>query len=431
VTRLLILLGSGETSPTMVTPHQQWFAGLAADGRGPVPAVLLDTPYGFQENRSDLNAKAVRYFGTNVGRPVAVASYRTDPEGVAEDALAEQTALEQIRAARWIFAGPGSPTYALRRWGGTPLADALVDTLAPGGPGGAVVFASAAALTLGALTVPVYEVYKSGEQPAWREGLDVLGRVLGWTCAVVPHYDNTEGGNHDTRFCYLGERRLRQLERQLPPGAFVLGVDEHTGLACDLDAQTATVVGRGGVTVRVDGRSATVPAGSTVPLAHLAALARGDGPAPGQAEGRVPAATAEPADPGGAMPSLAAETARCQAAFDAALAGRDVDGAVRAALALDDAIAGWSADTLQGEHGDRARAALRGMVVRLGQLARAGAADPREVVGPLVELLLAARRNARAGKRYAEADALRDELARAGIEVRDTADGAQWHLVVG
>ncbi|MCW2746706.1 MAG: hypothetical protein JWM48_3256 [Mycobacterium sp.] len=429
--RLLILLGSGETSPTMVTPHQQWFAALEAATGGPVPAVLLDTPYGFQANRGDLNAKAVRYFGTSVGRPVTVASYRTEPEGSAVDALAEQTALEQVRAARWIFAGPGSPTYALRRWGGTPLADALVDTLAPGGPGGAVLFASAAALTLGAVTVPVYEIYKSGELPAWRTGLDVVGRVLGWTCAVVPHYDNTEGGNHDTRFCYLGEPRLRHLEQQLPEGAFVLGIDEHTGLVCDLDAGTATVVGRGGVTVRVAGRSSVLRAGSTVPLTHLAALARGGG-AVDAAEPGVPVAADPAADgPAEAMPSLATETARCQAAFDAALAGRDVDGAVRAVLALDDAVAGWSTDTLQGEDADRARAALRGMVVRLGQLARTGAADPRDVVGPFVELLLEARRNARAGKRYAEADALRDELARAGIEVRDTADGAEWHLVVG
>ncbi|MCW2693745.1 MAG: hypothetical protein JWM67_2349, partial [Mycobacterium sp.] len=150
------------------------------------------------------------------------------------------------------------------------------------------------------------------------------------------------------------------------------------------------------------------------------------------AEPGVPVAADPAADgPAEAMPSLATETARCQAAFDAALAGRDVDGAVRAVLALDDAVAGWSTDTLQGEDADRARAALRGMVVRLGQLARTGAADPRDVVGPFVELLLQARRNARAGKRYAEADALRDELARAGIEVRDTADGAEWHLVVG
>ena len=42
--RILTILGSGETSPTMVTPHQRTFARLGSDVR----AVLLDTPYGFQ-----------------------------------------------------------------------------------------------------------------------------------------------------------------------------------------------------------------------------------------------------------------------------------------------------------------------------------------------------------------------------------------------
>ena len=53
-------------------------------------------------------------------------------------------------------------------------------------------FATAAALTLGAFTVPVYEIYKVGEDPHWLEGLDVLGSV-GLSVAVVPHYNNAEG----------------------------------------------------------------------------------------------------------------------------------------------------------------------------------------------------------------------------------------------
>ena len=48
--RILTILGSGETSPTMVTPHQRTFARLGPDVR----AVLLDSPYGFQENADEL-----------------------------------------------------------------------------------------------------------------------------------------------------------------------------------------------------------------------------------------------------------------------------------------------------------------------------------------------------------------------------------------
>ena len=101
--------------------------------------------------------------------------------------------------------------------------------------GGCVVFASAAALTLGVATVPVYEIYKCGEDPHWLEGLDIAS-AAGIRAAIIPHYDNSEGGTHDTRFCYLGERRLSVMERELPDGAFVLGVDEHTACIFDIDA---------------------------------------------------------------------------------------------------------------------------------------------------------------------------------------------------
>ena len=95
--------------------------------------------------------------------------------------------------------------------------------------------ASAAAAATGFVAVPVYEIYKVGADPHWLEGLDLFG-VLGLKVAVIPHYDNAEGGTHDTRFCYLGERRLAVLERELPADAAVLGVDEHTALILDLVA---------------------------------------------------------------------------------------------------------------------------------------------------------------------------------------------------
>ncbi len=90
-------------------------------------------------------------------------------------------------------------------------------------------------------------------------GLDLVHRVTGLPAVVIPHFDNAEGGHHDTRFCYLGERRLARLERELPPEAFVLGVDEHTGVLLDLAARTATVVGNGLLTVRQAGDDPHLP----------------------------------------------------------------------------------------------------------------------------------------------------------------------------
>ena len=113
------------------------------------------------------------------------------------------------------------------------------------------------------------------------------------------------------------------------------------------------------------------------------------------------------------------------------MAAGDADGAVAAVLALDDAITAWSADTLQSDEMDRARAARRAMVVQLGQAATDGLRDPRESVAPVVEAALSLRAAVRAERRYDLSDLLRDELAAAGVEVRDTGAGVEWELRSG
>ena len=69
MTRLLVIMGSGETAPTMVKPHRSIFERVGPDR----PAVLLDTPYGFQTNAEDISTRAVGYFAASVGRTVSVA----------------------------------------------------------------------------------------------------------------------------------------------------------------------------------------------------------------------------------------------------------------------------------------------------------------------------------------------------------------------
>lgn len=86
--------------------------------------------------------------------------------------------------------------------------------------------------------------YKAGAAPHWLEGLDLLG-LLGIKAAVIPDYDNAEGRAHDTRYCYLGERRLSLLEQHLPGDAAVLGIDEHAAAVFDLQAATMAVAGHG------------------------------------------------------------------------------------------------------------------------------------------------------------------------------------------
>ena len=418
-------MGSGETSPTMVTTHRRLVERL---GPPPVPAVLLDTPFGFQTNADVLSQRTVAYFRDSVGLDMDVVTWRSAAEA---STLAGERSLARLRSARYVFAGPGSPSYALRQWAGSPVPELLAAKLETGG---CVTFASAAALTLGALTVPVYEIYKVGENPRWLPGLDLLDAAGLPGVAVIPHYDNAEGGNHDTRYCYLGEPRLAALEQQLDVEGFVLGIDEHTGVILDLDDGTATVVGRGGLTVRQQGHSVVFPTGTTVGTAELRAAGRGSlGPASGtggvdhhREQGSAPLEGPEGEE---ATASLAEAVRAVEARFDAAVAARDVDAAVACVLDLDTAIAAWSSDTLQSDQAPVARAALRQMVVRLGELASAGALDPEAVVRPLVEALVEARAAARHAGDWGTADAVRDQLVSAGVELRDTPEGTRWRLL--
>ncbi len=415
--RLLAIMGSGETAPTMIKPHRSLFDRV---GPPPLPAVLLDTPYGFQANADDISARAVDYFAASVGRTVeAVDLRRLD----GSDPVAQEAGLAKLARSRWVFAGPGSPTYALRQWAGTQVPALLADKL---DHGGCVVFASAAALTLGRFTVPVYEIYKVGVDPAWAEGLDLVGAIVGPDVAVIPHYDNAEGGNHDTRFCYLGEARLARLEQLMPDDGWILGVDEHTGCIFDLDARTATVVGNGTVTVRRHGTSAVLASGESVPIESLTFLASKKAAVGAATTSDAPAATA----PGGSAPPtvLHAEIRRIEDEFDRALDARDVADAVRAILELDDTLEAWSGDTTQSDAGERGRAAMRRMVLRLGEQARTGAQDPKLVVGGYVDAMLVERAAARDSQRYADSDRIRAALSGLGVEVHDTPDGTSWDL---
>lgn len=409
--RILAIMGSGETSPTMVKTHRQLIGRLSQPN-----AVVLDTPYGFQENAPELALRAVEYFDVSVNTAIT-------PLGltrmIGADALAVQQGLSALTDADYVFAGPGSPTYALRQWKNTQVSHILHEKLQRGG---IVTFASAAALTLGTRTVPVYEIYKCGEEPYWLEGLNLLGE-FGIPAVVIPHYNNAEGGHHDTRFCYLGETRLNILEQQLDDGEYVLGVDEHTGIVIDLNERTAEVVGNGVVTLRVKGNSTTFASGEVLSLEQLQNPTVAPSAAP-------PPSVVVVDEPEVVATSLVSVAQLRREEFESALASGDANGATRAILELENDIKLWSADTLTGTDADSAREVLRSMIVKLGTAATGGLEDPRERVAPYVEALLAIRKIVRAEKRFDLSDIVRDALALAHIEVRDTPDGVEWLLQV-
>ncbi len=420
IPRLLTIMGSGETTPTMSRVHRALFDRFPDE---PVNAVVLDTPYGFQENADDITARALSYFRDSVGRRFGVVSFRSTQV----DPLEREVAFARVREADYVFSGPGSPTYALRHWADSQIPGLLAGKLSKGG---SVVFASAAALTLGRLMVPVYEIYKSGEDPHWVPGLDLLS-AIGLTVAVIPHYDNAEGGNHDTRYCYLGERRLRALEAEMPEETFVLGVDGHTALVLDLDAGRASVFGLGVVTVRRQGRSVVFDSGTQISIDELRAAASGPAPTsagvPVTPEARAANAGAfragrEPANP------LLEDVAGAERVFAEAIEAGDLTAAVRTILDLDASLLAWSRDTEESNALDDARAAFRAMIARLGEQVGSAVMDPQTLVAPFVDALLDLRARARAASDWVSADVIRDRLIAAGIELHDGSDGTTWEL---
>jgi hypothetical protein len=210
----------------------------------------------------------------------------------------------------------------------------------------------------------------------------------------------------------LGEPRLSYLERQLPEGTVIVGVDEHTALICDLDAGTAEVVGNGGLTLRRQGVSVRYESGSVLPLSL-------DSPTGAP----VTAPVAEPS--AHEHISVRAVADDLESKFQTAYAARDVDGCVSCVLELEQSITDWTADTLSSHDGEHARGILRGMITKLGSL---DTGDPAAMLTPLVECLLSLRAKARDSRDYAGADQVRDALASAGVDVRDTPDGPQWTL---
>jgi len=246
----------------MTKVHRSLLAHL-----GETRAVNLNTPYGFQENVPQMSAKLLEYFSTSLHVDMSTLDLRAFVGATDEQ---RQNFKDGVRRANYVFAGPGSPSYALRQWMPLGLTGDLSSVLAQGG---VVCFSSAAALTLGRYTPPVYEIYKAGTGLEWLEGLNLLG-AIGLDCVVLPHYNNAEGRDYDTSRCYIGERRLRILEEELPDGVGILGVDEHTAVIIDLDARTMTVKGKGDAHWRLRGSVSDFPNASVVSLEDLGARAR-------------------------------------------------------------------------------------------------------------------------------------------------------------
>ena len=410
----IVLMGSGELTGSMVALHKDLLRPHGPSAN----AVFLDTPAGFQLNVEQLAQKAGAYFRQRINQTLQVASFKS---AVDQDPFSREQAFETLRRADYILIGPGSPTYALEQWRQSPIPDLLADHV---DKGGCLVAASAAALTMGRLTLPVYEIYKVGQPLHWVDGLDILKR-WGLNLVVLPHWNNTEGGNHDTRYCFMGAPRLHLLENLMPPACQLLGLDEHTALVIHINQSHATVQGVGGVTLRRAGREWVFGKGDHIPLRLLRGedakdpvVARDDGHLPGHSR------------PGDAqVPEKLWDTLHTTAAMIKTALSEGEDRVVaRGLLEMEHFIWQVRAELEEKDGVGAAREIFRELLASLLSQFAERPMDREGCLRPLVDAFLALRARLRAEKKWAEADAVRDCLAQAGITVEDTSEGVRWRV---
>ena len=405
-------MGSGELTATMVEVHKSLLDQLPE----PPQAAFLDTPAGFQLNVDQISGKAVEYFRVHVRHSMAIASFKSRETITDFDA---QQAFHILRNSNYVLIGPGSPTYAVDQCKESPVPEILTQCVAKGG---CLVAASAAALTVGRFTLPVYEIYKVGHDLYWVDGMDILGQ-FGFDMVVIPHWNNAEGGTHDTRFCFMGKPRFRSLESLLPQKVPVLGLDEHTACILDFENNQAEVKGIGRVTLRTSEGELTFNAGDRLPLDVLRKGAADSGWRPDPTETTTPTK-----DAAGRPNSFWDMIHDLADRFHKGLEERDPKTSTNALLELDRTI--WQAqrDLESEEYISQARDTLRDLIVLTGNELSSSPRNQTECLAPLVEALLKLRQAFRTNKQWDEADAIRDTLQSVNITVEDAKNGTQWRL---
>lgn len=264
---LAVLFGSGETSPS----GGRIFEAVVRRLPGGPRVAILETPAGFELNSAQVAGRVADFLRQRLHnyRPeiaVIPARKRATPFSPDDPAL-----LQPMLGANLIFLGPGSPTYAVRQLEGSRAWHTVV---ARHRLGAAIVLASAATIAAGAHALPVYEIYKVGEELGWRTGLDFFG-PYGFSPVFIPHWNNAEGGAElDTSRCFMGLARFAQLLALLPPDMAVVGIDEHSALVIDLEAGLCQVMGLGGVTVLKSGQEQHFAHGESFSLTALGPFRR-------------------------------------------------------------------------------------------------------------------------------------------------------------
>jgi hypothetical protein len=232
----IAFLGSGETS----LAGGRIFESLVRDMQSPVRIALMETPAGFELNSTQVVGRVGEFMASRLQNykpvidlvPARKKGSQFDPD--------DPAIIKPLLYANMIFMGPGSPTYAIRQLKNTLAWDVI---RARHRLGASLVFASAATISVGAHALPVYEIYKVGQDIHMVDGLNFFAD-FGLHISFTPHWNNADGGvDLDTSRCFVGMERFAEWCRLVPDENITVGLDEHTGIILDFEKSKCEVSG--------------------------------------------------------------------------------------------------------------------------------------------------------------------------------------------
>lgn len=258
----IAFLGSGETS----LAGGRIFETLARLIPDPLRIAILETPAGFELNASFVAGRVGDFLKNRLGNYKPFIDLIPARKKGTEFSPDNPDILKPLLQANMIFMGPGSPSYVARQLKDTLAWDII---RARHRQGATLVFASAATISVGRWVLPVYEIYKVGEDVHVKDGLGLF-EDFGMHVSFIPHWNNAEGGlDLDTSRCFVGMERFEQWRKLTPPDNIIVGLDEHSGIIMDCEKGICDVHGVSSVSVLKSSSSEIYPSGSSFSLAEL------------------------------------------------------------------------------------------------------------------------------------------------------------------
>ncbi|MBC7875857.1 MAG: cysteinyl-tRNA synthetase [Anaerolineales bacterium] len=258
----IAFLGSGETS----LAGGRIFESLARGISDPLHVAIMETTAGFELNSAQVAGRVAEFLKTRLQNYKPIIDVIPARKLGTEFSPDNPEILKPLLHANMIFMGPGSPSYAVRQLKDTLAWDII---RARHRLGATLIFASAATISVGAWALPVYEIYKVGEDVHVKEGLNMFADY-GMNLSFVPHWNNAEGGiDLDTSRCFFGKERFDQWRKLLPAESIIVGLDEHTGIIMDCKKGMCEVSGVSSVSVGKPDSMKMYPAGASFSSTEL------------------------------------------------------------------------------------------------------------------------------------------------------------------